>query len=145
MARVGCLCMKLTQVFQLKKWFSCFQPILKRSSLNDVTKISRFPDPSGTIKWMFYLHFHTVSHKCESPSPYLDDLIYKFFSRKIFTTSIKLGQIIRLEKNIQKYSIFVLLYGTQIGWKQANHTKEYLFKSQISNTYCQIVGILGHF
>ena len=60
-------------------------------------------------------------------------------------TSYKLGRIIwwrkiiRLRKIIQKYSMFVLLFATQIGSKQASlfilHTKQILFKSQkMSNT-----------
>ena len=35
---------------------------------------------------------------------------------------IKLGQIIRLEKIIQKYSVFFLRFSTQIGSKQAKTT-----------------------
>ena len=61
----------------------------------------------------------------------------------------KLGRIIRLEKIIRKYSVFVLLFGTQIRSKQVNlfvsYKKRMPIKKLNNVEYCRIVGILGHF
>ena len=61
----------------------------------------------------------------------------------------KLGRIIRLEKIIQKYSVFVSLFGTQIGSKQANlfvsYKKRIPFLKSNNVEYCRIVGIFGTF
>ena len=56
-----------------------------------------------------------------------------------------LGRIIPLEKIIQKYSVFVLLFGTQIGSKQASlfvSYKKWIPFLKLNNVeYCQIVVI----
>ena len=61
----------------------------------------------------------------------------------------KLGRIIRLEKIIRKYSVFVSLFGTQIGSKQANlfvsYKKRIPFLKSNNVEYCRILSNSGHF
>ena len=61
----------------------------------------------------------------------------------------KLGQIIGLEKIIQKYSVFVSLFGIQIGSKWANlfvsYKKRIPFLKSNNVKYCPIVGTSGYF
>ena len=61
----------------------------------------------------------------------------------------KLGRIIRLKNIIRKYSVFVSLFGTRIGSKQASlfvsYKKQIPFLKSNNVEYCRIVCILGHF
>ena len=67
----------------------------------------------------------------------------------MFLLKTKLERIIWLKNIIQKYSVFLLLFSTRIGSKQASlfvlYKKRIPFFKSNNVEYCQIVAILGHF
>ena len=62
---------------------------------------------------------------------------------------VKLGRIIRLKNIIRKYSVFVLLFGTRIGSKQASlfvsYKKQIPFLKLNNVEYCRIMSNSEHF
>ena len=75
--------------------------------------------------------------------------ITSFLTRFDLSQDTKLGRIIRLKNIIRKYSVFVSLFGTRIGSKQASlfvsYKKQIPFLKSNNVEYCRILSNSVHF
>ena len=105
---------------------------------------SNYPTSTNPTQPTLLTYSTTQLHPVSVPSQAIPHAI-RFRSRD----QCKLGRIIRLKNIIRKYSVFVSLFGTRIGSKQASlfvsYKKQIPFLKSNNVKYCRILSNSVHF